>query len=58
MQLLTPDELADILKISKTGVYRLIGRRKLRFYKIMGSIRFDKNDVMTFLKENQIDAIN
>lgn len=56
-ELLTPDELAGMLKISKAGVYRLIGKRQIHFYKIMGSLRFDRNDVLSFLRQNRIEPV-
>lgn len=56
-ELLTTDELADMLKISKTGVYRLIARRQIPFYKVMGSIRFNKNDVLSYLQQNRVELI-
>lgn len=57
IEFLTPDELASMLKISKTGVYRLISKRKIQFHKVMGSIRFDKNDVLVFLQQNRIELV-
>ena len=57
IELLTPDELADMLKISKPGVYRLIAQRQIRFYKVRGSIRFDKNDVVSYLEQNRVELI-
>lgn len=57
IELLTPDELASLLKISKPGVYRLMAKRQIRFYKVMGSIRFDKSDVISYLQQNQIDLV-
>ena len=56
-EFLTPDELAQMLKISKAGVYRLINRRFIRFYKVMGSIRFEKGDVLSFLENNRVEVI-
>jgi len=56
-EFLTPDELASMLKISKTGVYRLIGKRKIRFHKFMGSIRFERSDVLTFLRQSRIELV-
>ena len=55
--LITPDELADMLKISKVGIYRLVEKRLIPFYKVMGSLRFDKKDVLTFLQQNRIDQL-
>lgn len=56
-ELLTPDELASMLKISKAGVYRLVEQRQIHFHKIMGSLRFDKNDVLSFLRQNRIEPV-
>ena len=57
IELLTPDELAVVLKISKAGVYRLIGKRQICFRKVMGSIRFDKNDVAAYLQQNRVEPV-
>jgi excisionase family DNA binding protein len=55
-ELLTRDELAQLLKISRASVYRLVERRQLPFYKIGNSLRFDKRDVVAFLLQNRIEA--
>ncbi len=57
IELLTPDDLAKVLQISKAGVYRLISRRQIRFYKVMGSIRFDRSDIASFLESNQVEIV-
>lgn len=49
--------MADMLKISKVGIYRLVEKRLIPFYKVMGSLRFNKKDVMNFLEENRIDQL-
>ena len=56
-ELLTPDDVAKMLQISKTGMYRLINKRAIRFYKIMGSIRFEKSDVISFLEGNRVEVV-
>jgi len=56
-ELLTPDELAEMLKISKAGVYRLMERRLIPFAKVMGSIRFDKEDILKYLEQNKVESI-
>jgi excisionase family DNA binding protein len=56
-ELLTPDELARMLKISKVGVYRLVEKRQIHFYKVMGNLRFDRNDVLSFLQQNRIESV-
>lgn len=57
IELLTPDEVAKILKISKAGIYRLIDKRLIPFSKVMGSIRFEKNDVFSYLKNNRVESV-
>ena len=57
IELLTPEELADLLKISKAGVYRLVAKRSLHFYKVGGGIRFAKVDVMTFLQRSRVESV-
>ena len=56
-ELLTPEEVAQMLKISKVGVYRLINKRLVRFYKVMGSIRFEKNDIASYLENNRVEVV-
>ena len=56
-ELLTPEDVARMLKISKAGVYRLINRRFIRFYKVMGSIRFEKGDIVSFLENNRFEVV-
>jgi excisionase family DNA binding protein len=58
IELLTRDDLANMLKISRASVYRLVERRQIPFFKVGGSIRFAKNDVLTFLRKGRIDAIS
>jgi len=56
-ELLTPDEVAKMLRISKAGMYRLIYKRAIRFYKVMGSIRFERSDVVSFLESNRVEIV-
>jgi len=56
-ELLTPDQLAKKLRISKAGVHRLIYTRQIPFHKVMRSIRFDESDVLAYLQQNRIEAI-
>jgi len=45
---LTPQEVADILKISKSTVYDLMKRRELNSYKVGKKLRVDLEDVENF----------
>jgi len=48
-KLLTLEEVAELLRVSKTSVYRLVQRRVLRFYRVSGLLRFDNADIEAFL---------
>lgn len=53
-ELLTVDDVAHFLRISRTGVYRLVDRRDIRFYKVGGVLRFAPADVRAYLQERQV----
>jgi excisionase family DNA binding protein len=55
--LLTPDDLAQFLSISKTGVYRLVEKRRIPFFRIGGSLRFEKKDVLSYLQGNRVESV-
>jgi excisionase family DNA binding protein len=57
VELLTIAEVAEILKISVAGVRRLQLQRRITFIKVGGSVRFDKNDVSSFVTRNRVEAI-
>jgi excisionase family DNA binding protein len=53
-RLLTPDEVADLLRVSKTSVYRLVERRALPFFRVSGLLRFDQEDIEAFLGAGRV----
>lgn len=55
--LITPSELADVFKISKSSVYRLIEKRQIPFLKIGGKLRFTQTDVDKYLNNVRIEPI-
>jgi excisionase family DNA binding protein len=55
--LLLVSDLAKILKMSKTAVYRIISSRKIPFYKIGHNIRFAEKDVLKYLEDNRVKSI-
>lgn len=57
VELLTISEVAEILRISKTGVRRLQHGRQLPFHKVGTHVRFSKDDVVTFLAKHRVEAI-
>jgi excisionase family DNA binding protein len=58
IELLTVVEVADLLKISISGVRRLQQARKLPFVKIGGSVRFFKSDVIAYLRKRRLETID
>lgn len=57
MRFLTPDEVAALLRISKTGVYRLVERRAIRFYRVSGVLRFDQADIQVFIQRGCVEPM-
>jgi len=55
-ELLTVQEAAKVLTVSVTRVRHLYGSRFLAFYKIGGSIRFAKGDLLEFLAAQRVEA--
>jgi len=55
--LLTPDEVAELLRVSKTSVYRMVERREVRVYRVCGLLRFSRSDVEQFLRAGSVDPM-
>ena len=55
--LLTPDEVAELLRLSKASVYRLVERRAIRFYRVCGLLRFEREDVRTYLGTGRVEPM-
>jgi len=56
-ELLTPDEVAKILRICKTSVYRLVERRQIRFRRVCGLLRFARSDLETYLSAGTVEPV-
>ena len=56
IKLLTVAEVADLLKISASGVRRLQQARHLPFIKVGGSVRFSKDDILSYLEKRRVDS--
>jgi excisionase family DNA binding protein len=57
-KLMGPDQLADLLSVSKASVYRLTESGKIPHYKVGRSLRFDMSDVVTYLEQNRVGSID
>jgi excisionase family DNA binding protein len=57
IELLTVAEAADFLTISNSGVRRLQQSRCIPFFKVGGSIRFAKRDLVSYLARQRIGSL-
>ena len=53
-QLLTIEEVAQALKVSKMTIYRYIKAKKLPAYKLEQELRIKEDDLAEFLKQRKI----
>ena len=57
LELMTLPEVAILLRTSKTSIYRLVESRRLPFFRLGGSLRFERKDVKAFLLARHVPAI-
>jgi excisionase family DNA binding protein len=57
LDLLTIVQAADLLKLSVSGMRRLQQQRRIPFIKIGGRIRFARQDLVSFVRKNRVEAI-
>jgi excisionase family DNA binding protein len=55
LELLTPQDVAKILKIARTTPYQWARRGILPHYKLEGVIRFKMEDIKAFVNERRIE---
>lgn len=54
--MLAKKDVAKILNVSPTTIYRMVGKGELKAHKVRGSIRFKPSDVEAYLAANAIKA--
>jgi excisionase family DNA binding protein len=57
IELLTISEVAELLKVSVSGVRRLQQARQLPFIKVGGSVRFSKSDILVYLEKRRVESV-
>ena len=57
-ELLTVDEVADLLKISASSLRRLQSDRKIPFVKVRDSVRFVRKDIVSYIARCWVEAID
>jgi len=53
--LLSVDDVAERLLVSRAAIYRLIAHRRLPFYRLPGGIRFKVAEVDAFLESRRTE---
>jgi excisionase family DNA binding protein len=54
MELLTTDEVAELLRISRNQVVLMAKRGELPAVSVLGKLRFDANELEAWLKERRL----
>lgn len=54
---MTLPEVAQLLRTSKTSIYRLVEARRLPFFRLGGTLRFARQEVEAFLAARHVPAI-
>ena len=55
--ILTVQDLAALLRLKPKGVYSLVEARRIPFVRISNRVRFFRQDVISWLRENRVPAI-
>ncbi len=58
IELLTIGEVAKLLKISVASVRRIQQQRHISFFKVGGSVRFAKSDIIAYLAKQRVGSID
>ena len=56
LEFLRPSQVAELLRISRVSVYRLIERGCVPVYRIFRCVRFKREDILDFLERNRAEA--
>jgi excisionase family DNA binding protein len=56
-ELLTVPEVATLLRLSTTSVYRLVERRVIPFHRLPRGLRFNKKDVAAYLQACRVETV-
>jgi len=54
--LLTVQEVAEMLKISVSTLYRWVHKREIPFVKLGGKLRFNEDEIKTFVLQNSVNV--
>lgn len=54
---LTVDDVAALLKLTRKGVYGLVAARRIPHFKVSNRVRFSRSDVVAWLHENRVPSV-
>jgi len=57
IELLTVKQVAKLLQLSASSVRDLQARRQISFIKVGGALRFEKRDIIEYLKRRKVAAM-
>ena len=57
LEILTIADVARLFKVSVSGVRRLQQQRRIPFLKVGGSVRFTKDDLMSYMQRVRVESI-
>lgn len=55
--LLTVDDVAALLGMTRKGVYAMVSSRRIPHFKVSNRVRFSRSDVVAWLHENRVPSV-
>ena len=51
-------EVAEMMAMNPTSIYKLVYRKAIPYIKIGGALRFDRDKIIAWINQNSYDMIN
>ncbi len=58
IKMLDKKDLMRLFKVSKSTIERMVRSRQIPFYKIGGTIRFNQDEIVSFMQRNRVETID
>jgi excisionase family DNA binding protein len=55
--LLTVTDVAELLRLTKKGVYAMVEARRIPFIRVSNRLRFRRSDVLGWLEKNRVPSL-
>ena len=55
--LLTVHDVAELLRLTKKGVYAMVEARRIPFIRVSNRLRFRRSDVLGWLEKNRVPSL-